>query len=76
MTVVYTKPNCPQCTATIRHLEKRGIAYDTAPIDDAVLERARIFGFTAAPMVRVDNGDGNATWWAGYRPDEIDRLAA
>lgn len=72
MTVVYTKPNCPQCTATIRHLERIGIAYDTAPIDDDVLKQAAAAGISAAPIVLVE---GKAVW-GGYRPDAIDRLAA
>jgi glutaredoxin-like protein NrdH len=72
MTVVYTKPNCPACTATIRHLEKRGIAYDTEPINDDVLKQAAAAGIASAPIVLVE---GKAVW-GGYRPDAIDRLAA
>lgn len=72
MTVVYTKPNCPQCGATIRHLEKLGIAYDTEPINDDVLKQAAAAGITSAPIVLVE---GKAVW-GGYRPDAIDRLAA
>lgn len=45
-------------------------------MNDAVLEVATIAGITAAPIVRVDNGGGNATYWGGYRPDSIDALIA
>ena len=72
MTVVYTKPNCPACSMTIRHLEKRGIAYEALPINDEVLKQATEAGITAAPIVLVE---GKALW-GGYRPDAIDRLAA
>lgn len=72
MTVVYTKPGCPACTATIKHLEKREIPYTTLPIDAEVLRQAAAAGITAAPIVLVE---GKAVW-GGYRPDAIDRLAA
>ena len=72
MTIVFTKPNCPACTMTIRHLERRGIAYETAPLDDDALKQATDAGITAAPVVLVE---GKAAW-GGYRPDAIDALAS
>lgn len=74
--VVYTKPACGGCIATKRHLEKLSIPFVALPFDDTALEVARTAGITAAPLVRVDNGGGNATYWGGYRPDRIDALAS
>jgi len=71
MTIVYTKPNCPACTATKRHLALRGICYTEEPLEGDVLQQAISAGITAAPVVLVE---GRALW-GGYRPDEIDRLA-
>lgn len=76
MTVtVYTKPNCVQCNATKRSLDKIGIEYDTVDIteDDAALQRLIDLGFQAAPVVVVDGGSES---WAGYQPDKISALAA
>lgn len=71
MTVtLYTKPNCPACTMTKRHLDKRGVGYDELPIDDGVLLRADAAGIASAPIVEAV---GFAPW-GGYRPDRIDAL--
>lgn len=78
MTVtVYTKPSCPQCTATTKHLAKLQIKYphleiDELPIDEAVLLRASAAGILAAPIVEAI---GFAPW-GGYRPDRLDALVA
>lgn len=72
MTVVYTKPNCQACVMTKRHLARRGIPFEEAPIDADILRQAAQAGITAAPIVLVE---GKAVW-GGYRPDAIDRLAA
>ena len=68
MTVVYTKPNCPACSMTIRHLEKRGIDYATGPIAD-IHDLATKQGIMAAPVVVAGE-----QMWGGYRPDRIDAL--
>jgi glutaredoxin-like protein NrdH len=68
---VYTKPGCPQCDATTRHLKRRGHAFETVDLttNPQALEHARALGHTAAPVVIA--GDES---WAGYRPDRIDAL--
>ena len=74
MTVtVYTKPNCVQCDATKRHLDRLGIDYDTVDItiDTASFDMLIDKGFKAAPVVIADNAE-----WAGYQPDKIDGLVA
>jgi glutaredoxin-like protein NrdH len=72
MTVVYTKPGCPACTLTVKHLEKRGIPFEKRPITDAVLSTAASLGITAAPIVETDGQPP----WGGYRPDALDALAS
>lgn len=74
MTVtVYSKPQCVQCDATYRALDKRGIAYTSVDIskDRAAQEMVRDLGYMQAPVVIA--GD---THWSGYSPDRIAKLAA
>ena len=65
---VYTKPNCVQCTATFKALDKAGIAY--AKVDISVDAEARDYvmalGYLQAPVVVA--GDDH---WSGFRPDRI-----
>jgi glutaredoxin-like protein NrdH len=74
---VYTQSFCQPCRATKRKLGQLGIPYYEVPVDrnpDA-LDLIKSWGFTSAPVVRVDLGDG-ATWtWYGYAPTQIARLA-
>ncbi|WP_206499199.1 glutaredoxin-like protein NrdH [Rhodococcus sp. KRD175] len=72
---VYTKPNCGQCDATKRRLDKHGLDYQT--IDITQDDTARHFvtcelGYLQAPVVVVDGGEH----WSGFRIDALDRLAA
>lgn len=69
---VYTKKNCVQCNATIRHLERRGAAYEAISIDDdpKVLESLKVhYGASQAPVVL--HGE---EFWTGFRPDLIDKI--
>lgn len=70
--VVYTKPACPQCVATHRHLTRKGIPFDTInlPDDPEALAFVRGLGHLSAPVVYV-NPDLH---WSGYRPTMIDAL--
>ena len=65
---VYSKPNCVQCTATYRALDKQGATYSTVDIstDPEALDYVRSLGHAQAPVVVA--GDLN---WAGFRPDLI-----
>jgi glutaredoxin-like protein NrdH len=73
MTTVYTKPNCVQCDATKRYLDKAGIEYDTVDItkDPEALDLILSMGFQAAPVVISDAGN-----WSGFIPDKLNLLAA
>lgn len=79
MTVtVYSKPACPQCTATVRTLEKLRIDHpDLEIVKIDVTEDAKAFdvvvslGYGSAPVVVA--GDEH---WSGYRPDRLNALVA
>lgn len=69
---VYTKPNCVQCNATYKALDKQGIAYETVDItlDSEARDFVMALGYLQAPVVVA--GDQH---WAGFRPDKVKMLA-
>lgn len=68
---VYSKPACPQCTMTQKHLEKKGIEFAVIDItqDDEARAMVMSLGYSAAPVV-VSGG----THFAGFRPDRLNEL--
>ncbi|MBC7299786.1 glutaredoxin-like protein NrdH [Nocardia salmonicida] len=68
MITVYSTPECVQCHATYRALEKAGADYHVVDISHDA--RARDFviglGYSQAPV--VVSGDDH---WSGFRPDRI-----
>ena len=50
---VYSKPNCVQCSATYRALDKAGLVYRTVDValDVEALEQVRALGYAQAPVV-------------------------
>lgn len=71
-TVLLSKPNCVQCTATKRRFEQRGIRYREIDItqDDKMMEWAKERGYLQAPVV-IDRFEH----WSGYDPTRIDAIA-
>lgn len=71
--IVYSKPNCVQCDATYRALDKHGLEYEVIDVtsDPEALQTVKALGYQQAPVVYAD-GD----CWAGFRPDKIKGLAA
>ncbi|WP_136194068.1 glutaredoxin-like protein NrdH [Actinomyces procaprae] len=69
---VYSKPNCVQCSATYRALDKAGLSYETVDItlDAEALEQVRSLGYAQAPVVMA-----GGEHWSGFRPDKIKALA-
>lgn len=49
---VYTKPNCVQCNATYKALDKEGIAYNKVDIslDDDARDYVMALGYLQAPI--------------------------
>ncbi|WP_111837373.1 glutaredoxin-like protein NrdH [Actinomyces bovis] len=70
---VYSKPNCVQCSATYRALDKAGLSYETVDIsmDAEALEQVKSLGYAQAPVVMA-GGDH----WSGFRPDKIKAVVA
>lgn len=73
MTTVYTKPNCVQCDATKRMMDKLGVEYTTIDIaaNPEELDKLIQMGYRSAPVVITDDDS-----WAGFQPDKISDLAA
>jgi glutaredoxin-like protein NrdH len=80
---VYSKPSCVQCTATYRALDKKGVVYVKATLDedaeknaDAVREFGMSLGVTSAPLCIVRAADGSiAEFWGGFNPTQIEGWA-
>ena len=72
---VYTKPHCPQCNATKRHLDKAGAVYETVdislPENADTLTAVKALGYQTAPVVLVSMSTGDVHWY-GYNPDLLD----
>jgi glutaredoxin-like protein NrdH len=69
---------CVGCRFTKRRLREAGIPFEKVRLeeDEGAREKIKEMGYTSAPVVEVDCGDG-ATWtWAGFQPTQIERLAA
>lgn len=66
---VYSKPGCPQCTATCRALDKAGVTYELVDLTEDADARDYVMslGHLQAPVVVIDAD----THWSGYRPDRI-----
>ena len=71
---VYTKPNCQQCRATFRALDKAGLDYTAVDIsvDTEARDYVLALGYLAAPVVVA----GPDTHWAGHRVTRIEQLVA
>ncbi len=77
--IVYsTGPSCTQCTMTKRALDAKGVAYVEVDLreDEAAMTYVQDeVGYTSAPVVVVEDGTGD-DHWTGFRPDQVDRVAA
>lgn len=67
---LYSKPACPQCTATKRKLGKLGIEYVELDAREHVAE-LKAAGHLGAPVVTVTDEGGMREAWSGYRPDRL-----
>ncbi len=67
---LYSKSNCPQCTATKRRLDKRGAVYTVVDVTEDADALAFVLGlgYQQVPVVYVESG----AHWSGFKPDLID----
>jgi glutaredoxin-like protein NrdH len=70
---VYSKPECPQCHATRRALEKHGVEHNVVDVttEPGAREYLLGLGYMSAPVVVTDQDH-----WSGFRPDRIKALAS
>ena len=70
-------PQCIACRFTKRLLERHKISYTEVRVDEdtEALQRLQHLGYTRAPVVQVDLGDGASCCFDGYRPGQIEALA-
>ena len=68
---LYSKPQCVQCVATQKELDRKGIPYEYIDIIENDEARVEIMdlGYMQAPVCIV--GDKH---WSGFRPDMIGAL--
>ena len=68
---VYSKPRCPQCTATYRKLKALELPFNTIDVteDADALAFIRALGYQQAPVVVVCEGKDIKKHWSGFRPD-------
>lgn len=68
---VYTKPQCMQCRATFKTLDKHAIDYTAIDVtsDPDALEYVTELGYSSVPVVVTDTAH-----WGGYRPDTLSAL--
>ncbi|WP_431225305.1 redoxin NrdH [Serratia sp. L9] len=71
--IIYTKPDCVQCNATYRALDKQGIDYRVVDLtqDPQALSHVKSLGYQQVPVIIT--GDDH---WSGFRPDKIGALAS
>ncbi|MGW4126282.1 glutaredoxin family protein [Nocardia sp. NPDC004711] len=70
--VLYSKPGCGQCSATVKALLACGIPFMTLDVttDDNAADRVRDLGYQSLPVIVA--GDMH---WSGFQLDKIDQLA-
>ncbi|ERK14377.1 Glutaredoxin-like protein NrdH, required for reduction of Ribonucleotide reductase class Ib [Serratia fonticola AU-P3(3)] len=70
--IIYTKPDCVQCNATYRALDRQGIDYRVVDLtqDRQALNHVKSLGYQQVPVIIA--GDDH---WSGFRPDKIGALA-
>lgn len=68
---VYSKPNCPQCSATYRKLKALGLPFNSIDVteDADALAFIRALGYQQAPVVIVRESGDVKKHWSGFRPD-------
>jgi glutaredoxin-like protein NrdH len=71
MVTLYSKPNCIQCVATKKELDRVGVDYSVVDLtqDPAAFEKVIGWGYMQAPVVETANSH-----WSGFKPELIAAL--
>ncbi len=78
VTVYSTGPGCVQCTMTKKEFVAKGVEFVEVNVHENAAALAYVqdeLGYMAAPVVVVEDGTGQ-DHWSGFRPDQINRIAA
>ncbi len=69
---IYSKPDCMQCHATYRALDKQGLDYTVVDIsvEAEAVRTVESLGYRQLPVVVA--GEDH---WSGFRPERIRQLA-
>lgn len=73
---IYSKPNCVQCKATYRAMDKTGVPYNVVDMsqDEQALAAVKELGYRGAPVTIVSYGDPETDLhWHGFHPTNIDK---
>lgn len=73
---VKTKTKCVQCDATLRTLDKMGLAYTVASVEEHMDEALQVVpNALTAPIVVVSGGGYDKPWgWSGFMPSFLEKL--
>lgn len=69
---VYSKPRCPQCSATLMWLSRRDLFSIEVDDPDELMAAASRAHVVAAPVVEVVRDGKVVDSWGGFRPELID----
>ncbi|GED22696.1 glutaredoxin-like protein NrdH [Halomonas sabkhae] len=70
---IYSSPDCMQCHATYRALDKQGLDYTVVDISEEpeAANTVRELGYRQLPVVVAADEH-----WSGFRPERIRQLAS
>jgi glutaredoxin-like protein NrdH len=68
MIKIFSKPNCVQCSMTLRALDRQGVSYQLIDVsqDAEAAAQVQAWGYRQVPVVQV--GEEH---WSGFRPDRL-----
>ena len=73
MIKIFSKPNCVQCSMTMRTLDRQGVQYTVIDVSQDAEANTLIqsWGYRQVPVVQV--GDEH---WSGFRPERLASITA
>lgn len=73
MIKIFSKPNCVQCSMTLRALDRQGLSYEVIDVsqDAEAAQLIQSWGYRQVPVVQCADEH-----WSGFRPDRLASLSA